>query len=232
MPKITLYTNHSCPWAHRAHIILKELGLPFDEVIIDLETPREEWYLKINPRGLVPTIDYDGTIITESGIIAQFLADAHPSHLLPSSSGLSNAVYRAQLAFFTDAFFSKVLPHFTAGFRASTDEARDAAAEALYAAVAKEIEPLLVEGKGPFYGGSETLTFAEVLSGSFLLRIISFSKPEWGLLSSKSPSLIEKTPKFKRWAEATVAHPSVNYIWNEQDVATLTRRKFGAAAQK
>jgi glutaredoxin len=51
-PKITLYTNHSCPWAHRAHIILKELGLPFDEVIIDLETPREEWYLKINPVSL------------------------------------------------------------------------------------------------------------------------------------------------------------------------------------
>lgn len=51
-PKITLYTNHACPWAHRAHIILKELGLPFDEVIIDLDTPREEWYLKINPVSL------------------------------------------------------------------------------------------------------------------------------------------------------------------------------------
>lgn len=50
-PKITLYTNHGCPWAHRAHITLKELGLPYDEVIIDLEKPREEWYLKVNPVG-------------------------------------------------------------------------------------------------------------------------------------------------------------------------------------
>ncbi len=48
-PKITLYTNHACPWAHRAHIALKELGLPYEEVIIDLDTPREAWYLKINP---------------------------------------------------------------------------------------------------------------------------------------------------------------------------------------
>jgi len=48
-PKITLYTNHVCPWAHRAHIALKELGLPYEEVIIDLDTPREAWYLKINP---------------------------------------------------------------------------------------------------------------------------------------------------------------------------------------
>lgn len=29
-------------------------------------------------------------------------------------------------------------------------------------AVAKELEPLLVGGKGPFYGGSENLTLAEV----------------------------------------------------------------------
>jgi glutathione S-transferase len=47
--KITLYTNHACPWAHRAHIVLKELGLKYDEVIIDLNTPREPWYLEINP---------------------------------------------------------------------------------------------------------------------------------------------------------------------------------------
>jgi glutathione S-transferase len=48
-PKITLYTNHRCPWAHRAHIAIKELGLPYEEVIIDLDTPREPWYLEINP---------------------------------------------------------------------------------------------------------------------------------------------------------------------------------------
>jgi len=46
--KLILYTNHGCPWAHRAHIILKELGLAYEETIIDLERPREEWYLKIN----------------------------------------------------------------------------------------------------------------------------------------------------------------------------------------
>lgn len=48
-PKITLYTNHGCPWAQRAHIVLKELQLPYEEVIIDLDVPRPDWYLKINP---------------------------------------------------------------------------------------------------------------------------------------------------------------------------------------
>lgn len=50
--KITLYTNHRCPWAHRAHIAIKELGLEYEEVIIDLDTPREPWYLEINPVSL------------------------------------------------------------------------------------------------------------------------------------------------------------------------------------
>ena len=50
VPKLTLYTSHGCPWAHRAHIVLTELGLPFSEVIIPLDRPRGEWYLKeINP---------------------------------------------------------------------------------------------------------------------------------------------------------------------------------------
>lgn len=49
-PKITLYTNHRCPYAQRAHITLDELKLPYEEVIIDLDTPRPQWYLDINPR--------------------------------------------------------------------------------------------------------------------------------------------------------------------------------------
>ena len=55
-PKIHLYTNHRCPYAHRGHIVLQELGLEFEETIIDLDTPRPQWYLDINPRGTHPTL--------------------------------------------------------------------------------------------------------------------------------------------------------------------------------
>jgi hypothetical protein len=44
-PEILLYTNHGCPWAHRAHIALAELNLPFKEEIIDLSVPRTAEYL-------------------------------------------------------------------------------------------------------------------------------------------------------------------------------------------
>ncbi|KAF4996929.1 hypothetical protein FDECE_12252 [Fusarium decemcellulare] len=48
-PHVVLYTTHFCPWGHRVHIVLKELGLPYEEVIIDLDRPRDDWYLKISP---------------------------------------------------------------------------------------------------------------------------------------------------------------------------------------
>lgn len=71
-------------------------------------------------------------------------------------------MYRANLDWFVDAFFSKVMPHLFGGIRAATEEDRDKSAEELVAAVAKDIEPRLVAGKGPYYGGSEKLTLAEV----------------------------------------------------------------------
>ncbi|EAW11696.1 glutathione S-transferase family protein [Aspergillus clavatus NRRL 1] len=229
VPKITLYTNHRCPWAHRAHIALKELGLDYEEVIIDLDTPREPWYLEINPRGLVPSITYNGEIVTESAIVAQFLADAHPSHLLPPSNTPEGALKRARIAFFVDTFFTKVQSHFIASLRASSENERTDAGEAFVAAIEKEIEPVLSSqtGSGPFFGGSEKLTLVEVLIGSFLLRILSFHKPETGLLRQDLPELLEKrTPAFTRWAKVTVAQESVNFIWNEKDVAEMMKQKL------
>jgi len=162
-PEIILYTNHGCPWAHRAHIALKELGLSYKEVIIDLDRPREPWYLEINPRGLVPTINYNGDIITESAVVAQFLADAHQSHLLPPTTSVANALYRARVAFFVDAFFSKAMPLIFAGQRAQSEADKDAAAEDLVAVVVKELEPLFNwNNSSPFFGGSDRLTLAEV----------------------------------------------------------------------
>ena len=114
-------------------------------------------------RGLVPSLSYNGEIIIESGIVAEFIADAFPSHLLPPSGPVENSLYRARVSLFVDAF-SKILPHFFASLRAANDAERDAAAEEILTTIKKEVEPLLAstEGKGPFFGGSDKLTLAEV----------------------------------------------------------------------
>lgn len=159
-PKIILYTNHSCPWAHRAHIALAELGLAYTEEIIDLSTPRTAEYLKINPRGLVPSINYNDDIVTESAIVAQFLVDSHPSHLVKTSTEAGGALQRARIAYFVDAYFSKVNGGFW-GILSAEGAEKERLAAVFVENVAKELEPLLQDA-APFFGGSQKLTLAEV----------------------------------------------------------------------
>ncbi|PVH75449.1 thioredoxin-like protein [Cadophora sp. DSE1049] len=232
-PKIILYTNHRCPWAHRAHIALAELGLEYTEEIIDLSVPRTPEYLKVNPRGLVPSINYNGNIVTESAIVAQFLADAHPSHLVKTSSEEGGALQRARIAYFVDAYFSKVNGGFW-GLLFAEGEEKEKLAETFVDAIVKEVEPLLQDA-APFFGGSKKLTLAEVQTGSFLLRVLHLPKFEEPNLLPKSllTGLESKAPAFWKWANAVVAEKSVNYIFDVEAVAkgtaaTIAKRKAAA----
>lgn len=103
---------------------------------------------------------YNGTIINESAIVAQFLADAHPSHLTKESSAEGGALQRAKVGFFVDAFFSKVFPGFFPLLLAE-GEKREELTDKLVDSVVKELEPLLQDAK-PFFDGAVRLTMAEV----------------------------------------------------------------------
>ncbi|ETS74666.1 hypothetical protein PFICI_13150 [Pestalotiopsis fici W106-1] len=222
-PKIKLYTNHLCPWAHRAHIALAELGVPFEEEIIDLSVPRTPEYLKVNPRGLVPSLAYGDEIITESAVVSNFLADAFPSHLVPASTDPNGPLVRARIAFFADTFVSKVGGHFQKANFGKTEEDRAEAVENLVAAAAKELEPLLADA-APFFGGSDKLTLAEVLTGSFVIRIYTASKH--GILpKSLASDLAAKAPNFDKWAQAVIKDPSVLSIWDEDNVVQRTKER-------
>jgi len=228
-PKITLYTNHGCPYAHRAHIALKESGLPYEEVLIDLDKPREPWYLEVNPRGLVPAIKYsDDTlkdeIVTESAIVAQFIADIKPGALLPASNSSSTAALeRARINFFVDTWNTKIGSFMFAIFRAASDEEKEAKSKEWVAAVEKEIEPLL-KTANPFYGGSKELTLAEVNVAPFLLRIYALSAAD--VLPKSVKEGLEKLPYFSKWVNATISRESVTYIWDEKTVVSKTSARI------
>ncbi|KAK5139748.1 hypothetical protein LTR04_003359 [Oleoguttula sp. CCFEE 6159] len=232
-PKITLYTNHLCPYAQRAHIALKELDLPYEEVIIDLDRPREQWYLDLNPRGLVPIIKYsDGVleneIITESAIVAHFLADARPSHLLPASGASPTAaLFRARVAFFLDTWSAKVAPFVWKTLQAQGAE-QDAVCQAWLAALANEVEPLLA-GAEPFFAGRDRLTLVEVNAAPFLLRMYALA--EAGLVPRSFKDGLHALPRFSRWAERTMAESSVTQVWDEKDVVERTRGRIEKTRQ-
>jgi glutathione S-transferase len=136
--------------------------------------PRESPQVTVNSsklterqRGLVPSIKYSNgivndEIITESAIVSQFLADTHPSHLLPASNdGPTAALTRARINFFVDTWFTKAGSYWFNILRKDTEEEKETLAREFIAVVEKEIEPLLKDAD-PYFGGSKTLTFAEV----------------------------------------------------------------------
>ncbi|KAI9346889.1 thioredoxin-like protein [Obelidium mucronatum] len=231
--KIILYTNHGCPWAHRAHIALNELGLDFEEVIIDLTIPRAERteYLKINPRGLVPTLSWNGEIIPESGIVAQFLADAYPtSGLVKPSNTPDGALQRAKYTVFVDAFFSKFQAELFKFWSVKTDAEALPVFEAAVAVLALEIEPRLehLTEEKPYFGGSEKLTLVEVLTGSFLVRLVASLRA--GIYpASFQTQLAEKTPRFWKWAQLVSVHPSVTSIFDEEKIVGYTKARLEKA---
>lgn len=76
------------------HIVLREAGLNFTLEKVDLALKKTELgtdYLTINPKGQVPALLLDdGSLLTESVAIVQYLADQAPSsNLIPPAGSLS-----------------------------------------------------------------------------------------------------------------------------------------------
>ncbi|KAL1837875.1 hypothetical protein VTJ49DRAFT_3301 [Mycothermus thermophilus] len=222
--KLILYTNHRCPYAHRAHIALEELKVPFEEVIIDLDTPRTPEYLKINPRGLVPALSHNGEIIIESAIVVQYLTDLYPSHLVPASNEPGGALRRARIALFVDAFSTKFNTPLFGLYTAQTEAEKDALIEKAVGGLVAEVEPQLADA-APFFGGSDKLTLAEVLTASFVIRLKTLSAAE--VIPKKLWTAIEeKAPNFVKWAEVVSKHPSVTSIYNESEMIEGAKKRI------
>ncbi|KAK7522402.1 glutathione-S-transferase-like protein omega 1 [Phyllosticta citriasiana] len=202
-PHITLYTFPDCPDCQRIHILLTELKLPFEQVFIDINKPREQWYLDINPRGLVPSLalTFSNTlltheILTESSVIAQFICDSRPSHVLPSPTSSPTApLRRARVQLYVDAFMGKLGSQSRAALLAEHPGGQG-------------------EGEGPFLGREGTLSLAEILTAPFLLRFYALSSR--GILPKSFKQGLEALPHFGPWAKAVIAHPSVKENWDEE----------------
>jgi glutathione S-transferase len=192
-------------------------------VIIDLGKPREPWYLEINPRGLVPAIDFNGEIITESGVVATFLADAYPSHVLPAAGSPDAALTRARINFFVDTWFSKAGSYFYKILMAGSEDEKAKLSQEFVDVVGKEIEPLLKDAK-PFFGGSQKVTLAEALTAPFIIRTYAMAKNE--LLPKSITSGLDALPNFSKWAAEVVKQDSVTYIWDEEAVIDGTRKRI------
>jgi glutathione S-transferase len=76
MGDLVLYDYPTSSNALKVRFALAELGLEYERREVPITRPRPDWYVAINPRGLIPTLcDGPGFRLTESQAILRYLAD-------------------------------------------------------------------------------------------------------------------------------------------------------------
>jgi glutathione S-transferase len=76
----TLYNAPQSTCSQRVRFVLNAKGLAFDEVKLDLLAGDQlkPDYLKLNPNGVVPTLDHHGNIVIDSSVIIEYLDEVEP----------------------------------------------------------------------------------------------------------------------------------------------------------
>ncbi|HZD91412.1 MAG TPA: glutathione S-transferase family protein [Pseudolabrys sp.] len=131
---LELYNFAQSTCSLKVRICLHEKGLAWtDHRLISKNADHlSEWYLKLNPNGVVPTLIHDGRPVFESSVILQYLDQVFPDVALMPADAYGQAQVRAWLAF-VDAVPTPAVryPSFQFGgllhkFQAMTQEQFDA----------------------------------------------------------------------------------------------------------
>lgn len=101
---IILYHSVESTCAQKVKLVLAEKGLAWEENRLNLRRGDQfsADYLKLNPKGVVPTLVHDDIVIRESTIINEYLEDAFPEPALKPSTAAAAAKMRLWVKTFDD----------------------------------------------------------------------------------------------------------------------------------
>ena len=180
------------------HIVLREAGLPFDLVKVDLAAktlPDGSDFRAVNPKGQVPTLALDeGGILTECAIIVQYVADKAPdSGLIPAAGTMERYRVQELLNFIGSELHKGVVPLFPMLKDVVSDTHREFATKVLKGKLAVLNQQL--EGKAYLTG--DTFSVAD----AYAYTVLSWL-PRIGFDLSSFPNLVA-------FAERVAARPAV-----------------------
>jgi glutathione S-transferase len=97
----TLYNAPQSTCSQRVRFVLNAKQLAFDEVKLDLLAGDQlkPDYLKLNPNGVVPTLDHDGNIVIDSSVIIEYLDEVAPAESFTPHAPAERARMRALMRF-------------------------------------------------------------------------------------------------------------------------------------
>jgi glutathione S-transferase len=104
--QLVLYYNPMSR-ARIAHWMLEEVGAPYRVQLVSLEKGEQKKpdFLAVNPMGKLPALMHRGTVVTESGAICAYLADAFPAAgLAPAPTSPERGTYYRWMFFGAGCF--------------------------------------------------------------------------------------------------------------------------------
>ena len=114
-----LYNAPQSTCSQRVRFVLNAKKLPFDEVKLNLleGDQLKPDYLKLNPNGVVPTLDHDGAIVTDSTVITEYLDEVVPENSFTPENPVTRARMRALMHFMDEMPAASVrVPTFNLAF--------------------------------------------------------------------------------------------------------------------
>lgn len=193
--------------------LAEELGIPFKQVPVIqhyrtvpagmLHTQSPE-FLKINPNGLIPSIDDDGLVLHESLAINLYLARKHGGPVAGATIAEEGqiAMWSLWAATGVEPHAINILYHRLGNPSGVKDpKIADAAVEAL---------------KGPFAVLDKTLAQSGWLVGD-RFTVADINAAEIVRYAQPAPELFEAAPRVKAWLAACQARPAFKKMWATRD---------------
>jgi glutathione S-transferase len=204
--RVTLYRDHHawCPYCQKVWLWLEERRIPYRirKVTMFCYGDKEAWYRQRVPSGMLPALEVDGRLITESDRILEALEQAFgplgpgmgDAQVLPLRQ-LERVLFRAWCEWLCQ-------PH---------NGASEGRARAQFQRIAQSMELALAAHGGPFLLGGE-LTTADVVFVPYVERMNA------SLAYYKGFLLRQEHPGIHRWFTALEQQPT--YLGTQSDFHT------------
>jgi glutathione S-transferase len=174
------------------HIVLREAGLPFTLVKVDLAAKKTEDggdYLAVNSKGAVPALQLDdGQILTEGPAIVQYLADQKPeSGLAPRAGTFARYRLMEMLNYVTSEMHKGFSPLFNPKVSGEWKEST-------LANLAKKFDWLSTQLAGKTFLVGDSFTVAD----AYLFVVLGWTKPtkidlsKWPVLAAYRANIAQR----------------------------------------
>lgn len=239
-----LYNAPQSTCSQRVRFVLNTKQLPYEEVRLNLLAGDQlkPDYLKLNPNGVVPTLDHDGQIVIDSTVITEYLDEVEPEESFTPEDPVRRARMRALMHFIDEMAAAAVrVPTFNLAFlpnfQKMSREDFVAMAESkplrkefmltmgqtgfpkaeMDAALARlrrvwERMEAEIEASGGPWLLGKDITLADVAVMPALVRMDDLGMPDW-----------QDLPRVKKWFDNIRAHPSFRPTYCE---GSLLSEKF------